>query len=411
MNKFVVCSVLLFLGAFFTSCGKDDEVTMPNTPGGNSSDAISFADPTVKELLIRAGLDRDFNGEISYSEATSIVNFLFGGNSSIFYESKIESFDEFRFFRAFYTIGSMTFFGCTNLKSIILPNSIERIESAAFYGCTALENIEIPSHVKSIEGGAFHGCTKLSTIKLPSSITTIESGTFRDCIGLTNIEIPESIISIAGDAFYGCTGLESISVEENNKTYDSRENCNAIIETASNKLIIGCKNTRIPHTVTTIEGSAFYKCIGLASIEIPLSVKKIGYAAFKECTKLDGIKIPTSVASIGRQAFMGCTGMTSIDIATSIKEIDDETFRDCKGLKSVTIPNSVTWIGNNVFYGCVGLNSVTCLAIDPPQLYETLTLATCFDNTNNCPIYVPAESVNKYKTGWWNYRDRIRPIK
>ena len=105
--------------------------------------------------------------------------------------------------------------------------------------------------------------------------------------------------SIGELAFVGCSALTSISVEEGNTFFDSRENCNALIETATNKLVAGCRNTIIPNSVTSIGDCAFRNCEALTSITIPESVTSIGDEAFKRCLGLTSVTIPNSVTSIG----------------------------------------------------------------------------------------------------------------
>ena len=112
---------------------------------------------------------------------------------------------------------------------------------------------------------------------------------FEDCTRLTSIVIPNSVTSIGDGAFYNCSGLTSIVVESGNPRYDSHNNCNAIIETASNTLIAGCKNTTIPKSVTAIGDLAFAGCDGLTSIVIPNSVTEIDYFAFYECFGLTDV--------------------------------------------------------------------------------------------------------------------------
>ena len=143
-------------------------------------------------------------------------------------------------------------------------------------------------------------------------VTSIENGAFEDCTGLTSITIPNSVTAIGGDAFSGCTGLTSITVASGNTTYDSRNNCNAIIKKSTNELVVGCKNTTVPNSVTSIYRYAFYGCTGLTSISIPNSVRLIWNDAFYGCTGLTSITISNSVTSIGDGAFGGCTGLTSI---------------------------------------------------------------------------------------------------
>ena len=191
------------------------------------------------------------------------------------------------------------------------------------------------------------------------SVTTIGSYAFSGCTGLTSVTIPNSVTTIGNSAFNYCSGLTSMVVECGNTKYDSRNNCNAIIETATNALICGCKNTIIPGSVTTIGSYAFYRCSGLTSVTIPNSVTTIGEWAFRDCTGLTSVTIPNSVTTIGGYAFAWCTGLTSVTIPNSVTTIGGWAFYNCTGLTSVTIPNSVTTIGNSAFYECTGLTSLT----------------------------------------------------
>ena len=146
----------------------------------------------------------------------------------------------------------------------------------------------------------------------PNSLTAIGREAFYTCSDLTSVFIPNSVTSIGKDAFGICTGLTSMMVDDGNPKYDSRNNCNAIIETASNTLIVGCKNTVIPNTVITIGNSAFCYCTGLTSITIPNSVTTIGDGAFNICTGLTSVTIPNSVTTIGNGAFTNCIGLTDV---------------------------------------------------------------------------------------------------
>ena len=133
--------------------------------------------------------------------------------------------------------------------------------------------------------GAVEIPTKIKDIK----VTSIGNEIFFGCSELTSIEIPSSVTSIGNFAFSGCSGLTSINVEAGNEVYDSRDNCNAIIKKATNTLIQGCKNTKIPSSVTSIGYYAFYDCSGLTGIEIPSSVTSIGDLAFWFCSGLKDV--------------------------------------------------------------------------------------------------------------------------
>ena len=224
---------------------------------------------------------------------------------------------------------------------------------------TKLKLIILPQNVTTIEDGAFKDCGVLTSIDIPNSVTSIGYEAFSGCSSLTSFTIPNSVTSIGNYAFSNCSDLTSIKVESGNVKYDSRNNCNAIIETSSNTLIRGCKNTIIPNSVKSIGNNAFSGCSGLTSITIPNSVTSIGDNAFSGCYNLTSVTIPNSVTSIGDYAFSGCSGLTSVTIPNSVTSIGWDAFRGCSGLTSVTIPNSVTSIGDNAFSGCSGLTSVT----------------------------------------------------
>ena len=293
------------------------------------------------------------------------------------------------------SIGRSAFENCASLTSINIPNSVTRIENA-FAGCCSLTRadfkslerlcyisfsslesnplyytnnlyingqemkaVTIPESVKSIGNYAFAGCSGLESIEIPSSVTSINSYAFRDCSGLTSIEIPSSVTSISSTAFYGCIGLTSIRVAEENPKYDSRNNCNAIIEASTNTLRVGINNTIIPESVTSIGDYAFYGS-GLTSIEIPSTVISIGRYSFSDCKSLTSIEIPSSITSITSYAFMS-SGLISITLPQSLLIIDGGAFEDCINLTSINIPDGVTSFPYqyNPFKGCNSLKSIT----------------------------------------------------
>jgi len=181
------------------------------------------------------------------------------------------------------SIGVAAFSVCSSLTSITIPESVTSIGESAFRRCSGLTSINIPKGVTSIGDDAFLECSGLTSITIPESVTSIGRRAFYYCSDLTSITIPESVTSIGNYAFSGCSGLSSITVQEGNSVYDSRYNCNAIIQTANNTLIAGCKNTTIPNGITSIGDRAFLDCSDLSSITIPESVTSIGNSAFNGC--------------------------------------------------------------------------------------------------------------------------------
>lgn len=213
-------------------------------------------------------------------------------------------------------------------ETIIYDNttySVTSIGEDAFYK-SGITSVTIPNSVTSISENAFLDCHQLEFVTIGNSVKSIGESAFEYCSGLMSVAIPNSVSSIGRHAFWGCSGLVSMRVGRNNGTYDSRNNCNAIIKTSTNELIFGCKNTTIP---------------------------------------------------------------------SSVKTIGESAFDDCSGLTSVTIPNSVTTIGEYAFSGCSGLTKLVSLAVAPPSCgFEALK---DIDKTA-CRLFVPEESVNKYKT-------------
>lgn len=222
------------------------------------------------------------------------------------------------------------------------------------------------------------------------SVTMIESGAFRGSTDLTSITIPNSVTSIGLGITSGCTSVTSIIIEEGNPVYDSRDNCNAIIETASNSLFLGCKGTIVPNGVTTIGESAFEGCSGLTSVYIPNSVTTFGKNAFKDCSNLKKVELnnnalvskdnqsvsPTPITSIfgnqveeyvigedvtriGNYAFLNSQNLTSVSMSNSITSIGEGAFSHCIQLTTIKMSDNLTSIGNNAFIGCYHLTSMT----------------------------------------------------
>ena len=299
---------------------------------------------------------------------------------------------------------------CGGLTTVTIPNSVKKIDEYSFSRCSKLTSVSISNSVDTVGIGAFSNCNSLTSVyisdieawckinfanglanplhyaknlyvnnekvislEIPNTITEIKDFAFVDYVGLTSVTIPNSVISIGISAFYGCTGLTSVTipnsvtsidswtfshctnlssivVENGNTVYDSRDNCNAIIETATNKLISGCKNTIIPNSVTTIGDDAFYGCTGLTSIIIPNSVTSIGDGAFDDTgwynNQPDGV-LYLSNCCLGIKG--GYQYSDELTVKDGTRLISDFAFLFRRELTLVTIPNSVTSIGVGAF--------------------------------------------------------------
>lgn len=262
------------------------------------------------------------------------------------------------------SIGTSAFTYCYSLTSISIPNSVTSINDYAFHTCSGLTSVtfEQVSQLTTIGASVFYNCSGLTSIDIPISVTTIKSYAFKYCVNLTSVNVSSGVTSIGRNPWSSCDKITSITVDSANAKYDSRNNCKAVINTSTNELIGGCKNTTIPNTVT----------------------------------------------SIGYEAFYHCSGLTSISIPNSVTSIDASAFGYCSGLTNVIIPASVTSIGNNVFYYASTLSSVTCMPTTPP----TLGTNVFYSNASGRKIYVPSGSVDAYKTAtnWSSYASTIQAI-
>ena len=237
-------------------------------------------------------------------------------------------------------IGDRAFYGCVGLAKAELFSSVQTIGSEAFYGCTNLATLGLSYGIRSIGNSAFSGCEALGEVVLPATVETIGNYAFQGCSRLKSLTIPIATTTIGTDVVRGCTSLSQLDVAEGNAVYDSRYGCNAIVETATDRLIAGCATTEVPATVRHIGPNALRGCQGLGSIALPPSVESIGSYAFS------------------------ASGLKTIALAEGLDSIAHDAFTNCDGIEAVVIPSTTTFIGNYAFESCDSLMEVVSLVAD-----------------------------------------------
>lgn len=238
-----------------------------------------------------------------------------------------------------------------NLKVFNSGNSVTTIPSGLLEGCSNVEELTIGESVTSFDSHDL-AATSPNTVNWNAAELAFNSGYVTS---VDTLNIGPRVTSFPGLIY----PINHITVHPDNPQFDSREDCNAIIETSTNVLLQGSNSAHIPDGITEINARAFNECTALTSITIPNSVTYIGSYAFYNCKSLTSITIPDNVTYIGYDTFCKCSGLTSVTIGNSVTSINDNVFARCSSLTSITIPNSVTQISYGAFTYCTNLTSIT----------------------------------------------------
>ncbi len=260
---------------------------------------IQFADSKVKDLCV-ANWDTNGDGELSYAEAAAVTDLgeVFKNNTNI------QSFDELEYFTGLTTIGDQAFYHCSQLTSVVLPETVIAIGASAFQYCFYLSSIRLSENLENIASDAFWNCVRLISIRIPAKVSSI------------------------GDTVFGyCTQLTDVSVDPANTVFDSREGCNAIVETSTNTLYQAFVSTRIPSTVTTIGRFAYSYVAGLTELRIPSNVTALAGVSVFSCDDLRSVVLPAELTTIGHQSFDYCDSLKTVKVGMTVPPaITQRTF-------------------------------------------------------------------------------------
>lgn len=316
-------------------------------------------------------------------------------------------------------IEAQAFKDCINLSTISIPEGCIRIDGASFDGCQSLKEVQIPSSVSEIDYNPFTDCPQLQTIKvdqrnkyfesrnncnaivrtihqelvsgcyttvIPDDVKHIKMFAFKGAYGLSEINIGDNIQQIDAGAFADTPFVSKISVSSNNKTYDSRENSNCIIETKSNRIVYGCFNSTIPQSAHSIGDYAFYGVVLPQIMYLPDNIEEIGRFSFAKSSHMDTLILPTSLKSIGSQAFSQCHELRSINIENGDILIGVGSFFECTNLSIVYLAEGIKTLPEYLFSGCTSLANVyfpVSLKSIMPSTFENCHKIIGVSNKNN----------------------------
>lgn len=376
---YIPSSIKRIYGNVFANCPNIERIEVaPNNLIYNSDNKCNAIIHTTNHELISG-----CKNTLIPSTVITIGNYAFKGNNeldSIYIPDGVEN------------INTGAFSGCFNLRNIQLPKSLQHMGTNIFEGCESLHSLFIPKNVRNIEFNPLADCRYLSeiivdkdnplfdsrnncnaiikteknelisgcsTTIIPNNVVRIGSNAFSGISELTHITIPENVTKISGGAFKGCPALISIQVDKNNKVYDSRNGCNAIIESATHTLVCGCGGTIIPENIKVIGPQAFNGMTTPQNVSIPKSVTRIEWFAFEYCPTIQQVIIPGTIRYIGKSAFQCCRNLKKVIIENGeLENIVYETFYGCSNLESVTLPENLKTIMDGAFAHCNNLENI-----------------------------------------------------
>ena len=286
-------------------------------------------------------------------------------------------------------IGDRAFENRTDLRTVMIPDSVTEMGGYAFNNCTNLSNVTLSKNLESMGSSAFGNCDGLTQIEIPKSLDiggNYYLGAFSDCANIKKVTFERGTTKIASSLFCGCTGIEKIDIPDTV----------TIIQDYAFKECKNLSTVNIPESVTEIGSKAFYECISLSNVNIPDSVTKIGGYAFYQCKNLVNVILSKNLEKIDCNAFGNCDGLTQIEIPKSLDVGGDYysgAFADCANLKKVTFERGTTKIASNLLCGCTGIEK-----IDIPDTVKVIQVCAFKECKNLSTVNIP-DSVIEIE-GW-----------
>ncbi len=339
----------------FAYCDALTSVTIPDSVTTIGKRAFYYceelADITIPDSVKAIG-ESAFSGTAYHKDENNWENGVFYIDNHLIVANNSKLTNPYRIKEGTKTISENAFYGCSNLTSVIIPDSVTIIGAYAFYGCSNLTSVTIPNSVTTIGIYAFSDCSSLASVSISDNVTSIGNYAFYKCESLKSVIIPDGVTIIGEHTFDSCYGLTTVT---------------------------------IPDSVTTIDRNAFYECNKLTNLTIPNSVTTISAYAFYACNSITSLIIPDSVTTIGDFAFRHCTGLTSVTIGNGITVIRNYVFANCSRLTSVIIPDSVITIGAMAFYNSYNLTDV--YYTDTEEQWNEITIGTYNEPLLNATIH------------------------